>query len=542
VPATPQPTPPFASPFARPGSRGSAYFTRMVSEEVRALGGGHGTPGSATPPPGSTFGGPAGHTLTSRGSMILYRVADPFSTLVGGQGHGHANTQTGIIGHGPVTAEDGTLAHPPGSLLPPPPTMSHLNRSSVYSSSGDSIVSLSSDSKYPLPHLSMNGGSGAQTPERGLVAYAYDPDEDDGSDEDEYDWLHDPDPVPGGPVPLKGARPSTTASNASDSGGAGGGKSTRPPSSVATTSASPSPAPGKERPVQGYVYPRAQPSYPAVSARGMINITMLVVLVTSILCLFVLYPALMSKYDNGRLHNIAMNTRINRTGQASDEPFDPLSSSLSFTSSSTEVTDATTSTSSTTSTHTTSHTTETTETTSSTATDEPTPTPTVDPPIDPGTGAGGDTGLRRRAPNPIPAADTWQWWLRRSASPEANAGNVDVQTRGLRFDPELGVWMSDGLAEGDDSVEKDRYGRRSVRLRRSASPEADVQRRGLRFDPESGLWLNDGLAEGDEGVEKDRYGRRRDVRFAKRSVDVRALRRAQAEQEKGQEQEVLEHG
>ena len=237
-----------------------------------------------------------------------------------------------------------------------------------------------------------------------------------------------------------------------------------------------------------------------------------------------------------------MNTRINRTGQASDEPFDPLSSSLSFTSSSTEVTDATTSTSSTTSTHTTSHTTETTETTSSTATDEPTPTPTVDPPIDPGTGAGGDTGLRRRAPNPIPAADTWQWWLRRSASPEANAGNVDVQTRGLRFDPELGVWMSDGLAEGDDSVEKDRYGRRSVRLRRSASPEADVQRRGLRFDPESGLWLNDGLAEGDEGVEKDRYGRRRDVRFAKRSVDVRALRRAQAEQEKGQEQEVLEHG
>ena len=258
---------------------------------------------------------------------------------------------------------------------------------------------------------------------------------------------------------------------------------------------------------------------------------------------------LMSKYDNGRLHNIAMNTRINRTGQASDEPFDPLSSSLSFTSSSTEVTDATTSTSSTptsTSSHTTSHTT---ETTSSTATDEPTPTPTVDPTIDPATGAGGDTGLRRRAPNPIPAADTWQWWLRRSASPEADAGNVDVQTRGLRFDPELGVWMNDGLAEGDDGVEKDRYGRRrrdkngSVRLRRSASPGADVQRRGLRFDPESGLWLNDGLAEGDEGVEKDRYGRRRDVRFAKRSVDVRALRRAQeSEQEKGQEQEVLEHG
>ena len=182
-------------------------------------------------------------------------------------------------------------------------------------------------------------------------------------------------------------------------------------------------------------------------------------------------------------------------------------------------------------------------------------TATADP-TDTGTGTGTETGtatstgdgLGRRAPYPLPTADTWQWWLRRSASPEAENGNVDVQTRGLRFDPELGVWMNDGLAEGDDDVEKDRYGRKrrdkngSVRLRRSASPEADVQRRGLRFDPESGLWLNDGLAEGDEGVEKDRYGRRRDVRFAKRSVDVRALRRAQAEQEKGQEQEVLEHG
>ena len=162
----------------------------------------------------------------------------------------------------------------------------------------------------------------------------------------------------------------------------------------------------------------------------------------------------------------------------------------------------------------------------------------MDPTIDPA------TGLRRRAPNPIPAADTWQWWLRRSASPEAENGNVDIQTRGLRFDPELGVWMNDGLAEGDDDVEKDRYGRRNVRLRRSV---ADTQRRGLRFDPESGLWLNDGLAEGDDDVEKDPYGRRRRDesagRFARRSVDVRALRRAQAsEQQKVQEQEVLGHG
>jgi len=79
------------------------------------------------------------------------------------------------------------------------------------------------------------------------------------------------------------------------------------------------------------------------------------------------------------------------------------------------------------------------------------------------TGMATGDGLRRRAPNPISTADTWQWWLRRSASPDADtkaSGNVDIQTRGLRFDPELNVWMNDGLAEGDDDIEKDRYGRR----------------------------------------------------------------------------------
>jgi hypothetical protein len=67
-----------------------------------------------------------------------------------------------------------------GALLPP-----KINRDSVASSSGDSIFSLSSDSKYPSGVT--YGGS------RGLVPYAYDPAIDDKEPPDEEDLLHDPD-------------------------------------------------------------------------------------------------------------------------------------------------------------------------------------------------------------------------------------------------------------------------------------------------------------------------------------------------------------
>jgi hypothetical protein len=61
-----------------------------------------------------------------------------------------------------------------GALMPP-----SLPRTSVYSTSGDSIFSLSSDSKYP---------AGSMMTERGLVAYAYDPSTDDDIEDD----MHDP--------------------------------------------------------------------------------------------------------------------------------------------------------------------------------------------------------------------------------------------------------------------------------------------------------------------------------------------------------------
>ncbi|KAF8875159.1 beta-glucan synthesis-associated protein-domain-containing protein [Infundibulicybe gibba] len=125
---------PPASPFARPGSRGSAHITRIASEDSRAL----------------SMASPAfRQSLGSRGSMILYRMAD--------------------------IQDDGMLV---------PPTLPHANRNSIASTSADSYVSLSSDSKYPSGMMS--------TTERGIVAYAYDPAVDELEPMNDEDVLHDP--------------------------------------------------------------------------------------------------------------------------------------------------------------------------------------------------------------------------------------------------------------------------------------------------------------------------------------------------------------
>jgi hypothetical protein len=107
------------------------YINRMASEETYALSSPYSTVGAG-----------------QRGSMVLYRLAT-------GDEH--------------------------GVLLAPPNRLSHHNRDSIVSSSGDSIVSLSSDSKYP---------SGFQ--QRGLIPYAYDPALDEKEAPDEVDLLHDP--------------------------------------------------------------------------------------------------------------------------------------------------------------------------------------------------------------------------------------------------------------------------------------------------------------------------------------------------------------
>jgi beta-glucan synthesis-associated protein KRE6 len=111
---------------SRPVSRGSTYFNRIASEESQAL-----TSPFAALAPGQ------------RGSMVLYRLA---------------------------SGDDTDYLLPPKALQ---------NRDSVASSSGDSIFSLSSDSKYP-----------SGTARIGFVPYAYDPDLDSKDEMDEEDLLH----------------------------------------------------------------------------------------------------------------------------------------------------------------------------------------------------------------------------------------------------------------------------------------------------------------------------------------------------------------
>jgi hypothetical protein len=196
--------PNFASPFARPGSRGSAHVTRLPSEESRAL---------SMPSPFSM------NSAGSRGSMILYRRVD--------------------------SADDALL----------PPSLPHANRNSMASISGDSFVSLSSDSKYP---------TGMTTPERGLIAYAYDPSMEDDGPLDE-DLLHDP----------------------------------------------------SEK--DAVLHGRSR------SWRGFKNLAALVLLIAGLLCLFVVYPVIVFSRGDRRSSLIVGNTRINSTGQAGAVSFDPRS-------------------------------------------------------------------------------------------------------------------------------------------------------------------------------------------------------------------------
>ncbi len=103
----------------------SIDITRVPSEEIRAF--------SRKP---TSLAGSRG------GSMILYRLADvtqPMTTIVA------------------------------------PFRMSHAHRESFASSSGDSVISLSPDSKYPI----------FSATERGMVAYSFDPLVDDMTDDED---------------------------------------------------------------------------------------------------------------------------------------------------------------------------------------------------------------------------------------------------------------------------------------------------------------------------------------------------------------------
>ncbi|KAJ3496261.1 hypothetical protein NLJ89_g10509 [Agrocybe chaxingu] len=346
---TPAPTTPtlaphspssFTSPFARPGSRGSTYFARLASEESRALSwGGQEQRGIGTATPSSTAGSiPA---LPTRGSMILYRVSipDPSAPSPGQSLPPSFSSGSSPLNHGttpPTTNEDNGLL--------PPPSFSQLNRASVYSTSGDSIVSMGSDSKYPAglgfgvglglssPHPAAGVGSGG-----GLVAYAYDPDDDSDGEGDEPDPLHDLDYPP---PPYTRGRTKTT-------GGARVGKRTSDATSSSTPSSS-SNGKGKEKAAStssqhsvrrvyaGEVYEPYPPhlaflssssapfsSLSHLSWRGFVNVSAVMLLLLALLCLFIGFPVISAVRDDGRSVLITMNTRINSTGQAVAFDFDP---------------------------------------------------------------------------------------------------------------------------------------------------------------------------------------------------------------------------
>lgn len=196
---------------------------------------------------------PNSETLARPGSMVLYRLADDSA---------------------PPTRES-SFAHEPGSresvLLPPNPQFGRVSRSSTFSIGATSARSsiISSDSKYPFfsPTATLGGAhlrdsAFSSVPfnnmrERGLVAYSYDPAEDESEPPDEEDILHDP-------------------------------SSKLPPS-------------------------LSSKSFPW---RGIANISFLIFLVLALLCLFVFYPVYTFLKNEKKNLAIDGNVRINATGQA----------------------------------------------------------------------------------------------------------------------------------------------------------------------------------------------------------------------------------
>ncbi|CAA7270574.1 unnamed protein product [Cyclocybe aegerita] len=272
--------------------------------------------------------------------MILYRVAlpDPSAPSPAQSLPPSLSSGSSPLNHGttpPTATEDGGLL--------PPPSFSQLNRASVYSTSGDSIVSMGSDSKYPAglgfgvglgllsPHPQAGVGSGG-----GLVDYAYDPDEDDSDGEgDEPDPLHDldypPPPYTRGRTKASaraGKRSSDATSSSTPSSSSNGKGKEKAPSTSSQHSV--------RRVYAGEVYEPYPPhlaflssssapfsSLSHLSWRGLINVSAIMLLLLALLCLFIGFPVISIVRDDGRSVLITMNTRINSTGQAVAFDFDP---------------------------------------------------------------------------------------------------------------------------------------------------------------------------------------------------------------------------
>ncbi|KAL0581401.1 hypothetical protein V5O48_000665 [Marasmius crinis-equi] len=277
------------NPNSTPSRRNSAgyvshrasftHILRVPSEESRALSM-HIPPSAASTRPSTpsslsskspAFPPALGHGSPQRGSMILYRLASDELRSAS-------------------ESSDGTLLAPPrfrNSSLGGGGTgkRDSIASNSRMSISGDSIVSLSSDSKYPV------GGS-----ERGLVPYAYDPDEEGEDllvyeDEEGEDWEFED--------KHNEARWNEKLRVSQSNSDPGSSNATHSPE-----------------------IPREQRKAPLTrqnlyySSRGVVNATGLIILLFGLLALFIAYPVVSFYNDNTRNFNILNNPRINSTGQA----------------------------------------------------------------------------------------------------------------------------------------------------------------------------------------------------------------------------------
>lgn len=248
---SPTPSPPEMSPRALPSNPFDSQPRSASSSRLGAY-----TPGSGDTHRTSSYSSmsaaiprppPNRESKPARGSLLLYRLASSDDVA-------HSRESS-------YQTEDGVLM-PPKFFFSPDGGHSRNSTYSIgASSTRSSIISFSSESKYPIlgSPLKATGmrDSTYTTTERGLmVEYEYDPSEDERGPPDEEDRLHDP------KLDMKF-------------------KSSTP-------------------------------------WRGILNVSTLIILLLALLSLFVMYPVIDFLRNNAKRLSIDNNIRINSTGQAPD--------------------------------------------------------------------------------------------------------------------------------------------------------------------------------------------------------------------------------
>ncbi|KDR79505.1 hypothetical protein GALMADRAFT_1243340 [Galerina marginata CBS 339.88] len=256
---------------SRPSSAGAGLVRHATMQQQQHQGTGAGVAEAdviATLGLGANSSGFPPNMGQQHGSMVLYRLADESRGTSASSSLSRAGSSKDPL------------------LIPPRLPQGKGNRASFASSSGDSIVSLA-ESKYPAT-------LGTMSSVRGLVPYAYDPALDESEPFDEEDLLHDPNPNAHLSQKYRGLGGGGSGGKGGEKGRGAAGKGGKG---------------AKGRPMMNW----EKKSFPW---RGIVNMSVLLILVLGLLCLFVFYPVLTFYRDAARNNAIEGNIRINSTGQA----------------------------------------------------------------------------------------------------------------------------------------------------------------------------------------------------------------------------------